>query len=75
MFCVNNPTEVSELKRIANTLETEVDTVSTLLVRLLHVKDKRISKANKQAGRLSAILKDYASKNGNFDAFQGIFSH
>lgn len=58
------PAGLSELKRIASTLEAEVDTVSSLLVRLLHVKDKRSLKAGRQSERLTAILKDYASKNG-----------
>ena len=38
--------------------------MSSLLVRLLHVKDKRTWRANKQAERLSAILRDYACQNG-----------
>ncbi len=57
-------TGVSELKRISETLQSEVDCVSSLLVRLLHVKDKRATRASRQCERLSAILKDYASKNG-----------
>ena len=56
--------DLSELKRIAETLKKEVDCESSLLVRLLHVKDKRTWRANKQADRLSAILKDYARQNG-----------
>lgn len=61
---------MSELKRIASTLETEVDCVSSLLVRLLHVKDKRSSRAGRQSERLSAILKDYAKKNGKENHFR-----
>lgn len=63
-FIDHHPSGVSELKRISETLQSEVDCVSSLLVRLLHVKDKRASRASRQSDRLSAILKDYASKNG-----------
>ena len=45
--------------------------MSSLLVRLLHVKDKRTWRANKQADRLSAILKDYASQNGEGGGREG----
>ena len=57
-------TDVAELKGISDILLREIEYSSSLLVRLLQVKDKRTLKASRQEDRLSAILRDYACKNG-----------
>ena len=45
-------------------LEHEVDTVSRLLVRLLHVRDKRAGRLLGQYNKLTAVLRNYAKRNG-----------
>lgn len=49
---------------MVDTLEQEAECVSTLLVKLLYVRDKRVSRLTKQFGKLTTILKDYAEGNG-----------
>ena len=46
------------------TLTREVEGQSNLLVRLLQLRDKREAKLEKLYRRMTAILKDYAIKNG-----------
>ena len=55
---------VAHLRAVADNLEHEVDTVSRLLVRLLHVRDKKAGKLLRQYEKLTAILKNFAEKNG-----------
>ena len=56
-----------ELQGIVETLTREVEGQSNLLVRLLQLRDKRDAKLEKQCHRMTAILKDYATKNGEHD--------
>ena len=49
---------------MVETLTREVECQSSLLIRLLQLKDKRAAKLEKQYRRMTAILKDYATKNG-----------
>ena len=54
----------AELQGIVETLTREVEGQSNLLVRLLQLRDKRAAKLEKLYHRMTAILKDYAIKNG-----------
>ena len=54
----------AELQGIVETLTREVEGQSNLLVRLLQLRDKRAAKLEKLYHRMTAILKDYAVKNG-----------
>ena len=58
------PPGTHELREMVDTLEQEAECVSTLLVKLLYVRDKRVSRLTKQFGKLTTILKDYAEGNG-----------
>ena len=62
--CVFVCTGQPELQSIVETLTREVEGQSNLLVRLLQLRDKREAKLEKQYRRMTAILKDYATKNG-----------
>lgn len=53
-----------ELRTLRDTLQQEVDCVSELLVRLLHVKDKKAIRITRQHQKLSTILRNYAEENG-----------
>ena len=53
-----------ELQGIIETLTREVEGQSNLLVRLLQLRDKRAAKLEKLYHRMTAILEDYATKNG-----------
>ena len=56
----------SELRGIVETLSREVEGQSNLLVRLLQLRDKREAKLEKLHQRMTAILRDYATKNGTY---------
>ena len=45
-------------------LDHDVDTVSRLLVRLLHVRDKRAGRLVAQYGKLTTVLRQFAKRNG-----------
>ena len=49
---------------VLENLEHEVDTVSRLLIRLLHVRDKRAGKLVGQYSKLTAVLRNFAKRNG-----------
>lgn len=49
---------------VLDNLEHEVDTVSRLLIRLLHVRDKRAGKLVGQYSKLTAVLRNFAKRNG-----------
>ncbi len=53
-----------ELRALRDTLQQEVDCVSELLVRLLHVKDKKSTRIARQHQKLSSILRNYSEENG-----------
>ena len=53
-----------QLQAVLDNLEHEVDTVSQLLVRLLHVRDKRAGRLVAQYDKLTTVLRHFAKKNG-----------
>ena len=65
----------SELQNIVDTLAREVEGQSNLLVRLLQLRDKREAKLEKQYQRMTAILKDYATKNGQYPPLPTLYTH
>jgi hypothetical protein len=64
----------AELQGIVETLTREVEGQSNLLVRLLQLRDKRAAKLEKLYHRMTAILKDYAVKNGMYFIYGNIAS-
>ena len=52
------------MQTVLENMEHEVDTVSRLLVRLLHVRDKRAGRLLGQYDRLTAVLRHFAEENG-----------
>lgn len=57
---------LSQLQTVLENLEHDTDTVSRLLVRLLHVRDKRAGRLLSQYGKLTLVLRHFAKKNGQF---------
>lgn len=55
---------MAQLQAVLDNLEHEVDTVSRLLVRLLHVRDKRAGRLVGQYSNLTSVLRHFAKKNG-----------
>lgn len=55
--------DVADLRTLLEAAEQEVDCVSELLVRLLHVRDKRVGRLCRQFGKLTTILRSYAEEN------------
>ena len=54
----------AQLRLVLDNMEHEVDTVSRLLIRLLHVRDKRAGRLVGLYGKLTAVLRNFAKKNG-----------
>lgn len=63
VICSPSP-GVAELEKMAESLSQEVCCVSDLLVRLLHMRDKRVSRLLKHFDKLTTILRNYAEENG-----------
>ena len=55
---------VEQLQLVLENLEHEVDTVSRLLVRLLHVRDKKAGRLMAQYSKLTLVLRQFAKRNG-----------
>jgi hypothetical protein len=55
---------IGQLRTVLENLEHETDTVSRLLVRLLHVRDKRAGRLVAQYGKLTLVLRHFARRNG-----------
>ena len=54
---------IGQLRTVLENLEHETDTVSRLLVRLLHVRDKRAGRLVAQYGKLTLVLRHFARRN------------